>query len=274
MQATLHSAQATKQGNNGEDGLISRMRAGFLSLLLGGLLTTAATADAQENGLLNRTVKVGASTYNYQVYVPQSLGGKAKAPVILFLHGIGQRGAGGFLPAGGVQGAMLRHYLEQVPAIVVLPQCRKGSYWPDPEMDRMVTGALDQTVAEFNADPQRLYLTGVSMGGYGAWHMASEHPGKFAAMVSICGGSPLRTGDRFSSIARKVSRTPVWVFHGAADQVVPVSESRQLVGALKALHGNVRYSEYEGVGHNVWLKALAEKELLPWLLAQRLDAAS
>jgi predicted peptidase len=253
------------------------MRVGILSLILGGLLTTtagSANAEGQANGLLNRTVKVGATSYTYQVYVPQSLQGKAKAPVIVFLHGIAQRGTGGFLPADGVQGSMVRHYLEQVPAIVLLPQCRKGSYWSDPEMDSMVTRALDQTVGEFGADPARLYLTGVSMGGYGAWHLASEHPGRFAALVSICGGSPLRTGDRFASIARRVAQTPVWVFHGAADRVVPVSESRQMVEALKALKGNVRYNEYEGVGHNVWLKALAERELLPWLLKQRLNGGA
>jgi predicted peptidase len=252
------------------------MRVGFLSLILGGLLTTAgsATAEGQENGLLNRTVKVGATSYAYQVYVPKSLRGQAKAPVILFLHGIGQRGAGGFLPTEGIQGNMVRHYLEQVPAILLLPQCRKETYWSTPEMDKMVTGALEQTVGEFDADPTRLYLTGVSMGGYGAWYLASEHPGRFAALVSICGGSPLRTGDRFTPVARRVAHTPVWVFHGSADKVVPVSESREMVEALKALKGNVRYSEYEGVGHNVWLKALNEKELLPWLLKQRLSGAS
>ena len=252
------------------------MRNGILSLLLGGLLTTAAAVEAQgqEGELLSRTVQLGATSYTYQVYVPHSLRGKQKAPVILFLHGIGQRGTGGFLPTDGFQGSMVRHYLEKVPAIVLLPQCRKGSYWTDPLMDRMVIEAVDHTVSEFAADPERLYLTGVSMGGYGAWSLASEHPGKFAAIVSICGGSPMREGDRFATVARRVGKTPVWVFHGADDRVVPVSESRRMVEALKAAKGNVRYSEYEGVGHNVWLKALQERELLPWLLTQRLHGAS
>jgi predicted peptidase len=241
-----------------------------LSLLLGGLLTTttASASGAQESGLLSRTSKVGATSYVYQVYVPAKLQGQRNLPVILFLHGIGQRGAGGFLPTEGVQAGMLRHYLEQVPAIVVLPQCRKGSYWTAPEMDEMVMKSLAQTVSEFGADPGRLYLTGVSMGGFGAWHLASEHPEKFAAIVAICGGSPLREGDRFAPIARKVGQTPAWLFHGSDDRVVPVSESRQIVAALKAIKGNVRYNEYEGVGHNVWLKALAEQELIPWLLRQ------
>ncbi|HVG31646.1 MAG TPA: alpha/beta hydrolase-fold protein [Pyrinomonadaceae bacterium] len=255
------------------------MRNGILSVILGGLLTTTAaaagSAEAQQGeGLLNRTVNVGATSYTYQVYVPAHLRGKQNLPVILFLHGIGQRGTGGFLSTDGVKGAMLRHYLEKVPAIILLPQCRRGSYWSDPVMDQMVTASLAQTVAEFKADPSRLYLTGVSMGGYGAWHLASEHPNMFAAIVSICGGSPLYEGERFNKIARRVGKTPVWVFHGSDDRVVPVTESRQMVEALKANKGNVRYNEYEGVGHNVWLKVLAERELLPWMLKQQLSITS
>jgi predicted peptidase len=256
------------------------MRNGILSVILGGLLTTAAAAGSAEaaqgqgDGLLNRTVKVGATSYTYQVYVPAELRGKQNLPVILFLHGIGQRGTGGFLQNDGVKGAMLRHYLEKVPAIILLPQCRRGSYWSDPVMDQMVTASLAQTVAEFKADPSRLYLTGVSMGGYGAWHLASEHPNRFAAIVSICGGSPLYEGERFNSIARRVGKTPVWVFHGSDDRIVPVTESRQMVEALKSNKGNVRYNEYEGVGHNVWLKVLAERELLPWMLRQQLSVTS
>ncbi|HLL69941.1 MAG TPA: PHB depolymerase family esterase [Pyrinomonadaceae bacterium] len=249
------------------------MRSLLFSLILLGGISVAATparADVQKSGLLTRTVKAGAATYNYQVYVPAKLRDQTKLPVIVFLHGIGQRGEGGFVPAEGSANAMMRSYLEQVPAIVLLPQCLKGHYWHDAEMERMVTESLRQTVAEFGADEARLYLTGVSMGGFGAWHMASKFPGKFAALVPICGGSPLIAADRFTPIARGVGRTPVWVFHGADDRIVPVSESRGMVAALKAAGGDVRYNEYAGVGHNVWLNVLAEPELMPWMLAQRL----
>ncbi|HEX8421787.1 MAG TPA: alpha/beta hydrolase-fold protein, partial [Pyrinomonadaceae bacterium] len=246
----------------------------MLSLaLLGGVSIAGSTARAQEgqnSGLLTRAVKVGAATYNYQVYVPAKLREQTKLPVIVFLHGIGQRGEGGFVPAQGGANAMMRSYLEQIPAIVLLPQCLKGHFWHDAEMERMVTESLRQTVAEFGADEGRLYLTGVSMGGFGAWHLASKFPGKFAALVPICGGSTLIAADRFTPIARGVGKTPVWVFHGADDRIVPVSESRGMVAALKATGGDVRYNEYAGVGHNVWLNVLAEQELLPWMLAQRL----
>ena len=231
--------------------------------------TTPVTAGERATGLLSRTVSVGGSSYSYQVYVPANLKQGEKVPVIVFLHGIGQRGEGGFVPSEGGAGMMVKSYMERMPAIVVLPQCRKGRYWNDSEMAEMVIQTLDQTVEEFNGDMERSYLIGVSMGGYGAWHMASEYPGKFAAVVPICGGSPLRSGDRFTQIARRVGKTPVWVFHGAADRVVPVSESRQMVEAMKATGGNVRYSEYAGVGHNVWLNVASESELIPWLLKQR-----
>jgi poly(3-hydroxybutyrate) depolymerase len=169
------------------------MRSLFFSLLLGSISALGSTVQAQEQkaGLLTRTAKVGAAAYDYQVFIPAKLQHQQKLPVILFLHGIGQRGAGGFVPSQGGANAMFRSYLEQIPAIVLLPQCRKGSYWHDPEMEQMVMQSLQQTVAEFSADSERLYLTGVSMGGFGAWHMASQHPGTFAALVAICGGSPL-----------------------------------------------------------------------------------
>jgi predicted peptidase len=244
----------------------------FSLLLLGGMSISVSSVHAQEqrSGLLTRSVKVGAATYDYQIYVPAKIREQAKPPVILFLHGIGQRGEGGFVPAEGGANAIMRSYLEQIPAIVLLPQCRRGRYWHDPEMERMVAESLRQTVSEFGADEERLYLSGVSMGGFGAWHIAAKHPGRFAALVPICGGSTLVAADRFTPIAQGVGKTPVWVFHGADDPIVPVSESRQMVAALKATGGNVRYNEYAGVGHNVWLKVLAEPELMPWILSQRL----
>lgn len=247
------------------------MRFILISLLAGGFFNFLSPADARGqagSGLLSREVKVGNKAYGYQIFVPGRLKDKERPPVILFLHGIGQRGQGGFVK--GAAAILIKQYLERLPAIVVLPQCEKGRYWSDPEMDKMVMATLRQTVKEFGADESRLYMIGVSMGGYGAWHMAAEHAGTFAAFVTICGGSPLRTGDRFMSIARRVGRTPVWVFHGAEDRVVPVSESRQMVAALKELKGNVRYSEYPNVAHNVWLNVMKEPELLPWLLSQRL----
>lgn len=256
-------------------GQSSAMKNGLWSLVASGLTLfnqhgQSKNSDAE---IQRRTVQVGGKGYDFQVFVPAKLAGQQELPVIVFLHGIGQRGTNGVAPTEGSAGALVKHYLEQVPAIILLPQCRPESYWSDPLMMQMVMQALEQTIREFKADPARVYLTGVSMGGYGVWHLASEHPLKFAALVAICGGSSLKSGERFSPIAQKLGKTPAWVFHGANDRVVPVSESREMVKALQANHAPVRYSEYAGVGHNVWTKVLAEKELMPWLLTQRLTTA-
>jgi predicted peptidase len=227
----------------------------------------AQTID--KTGLLDRAITAGGLDYTYQVYVPEKIREGKKLPVILFLHGIGQRGTGGIVPSWGPATLMVRHYLERVPAILVLPQCRAERYWSNRDQAEMAVAALDQTTAELGGDAERSSVIGVSMGGYGAWYLAAEHPGKFSAVVPICGGSPLRSGDRFNTIARKVGRTPVWAFHGADDKTVPVTESRLMVEALKAVGGNVRYTEYPGVGHNVWFNVMNESELLPWALGQQ-----
>ncbi len=239
--------------------------------MFGSLLTSAVSGGAAEKGAIEkRAVRAGGNDYNYQIYVPPIKTGE-KLPVLIFLHGIGQRGANGVVPTDGAAGAIARHYFAPVPAIVLIPQCRAGSYWSDPVMDEMVLNALAETVAEFGADARRVSLVGVSMGGYGVWHFAAKHPGKFAALVSICGGSSIITGERFAPVAEAIGKTPAWLFHGADDKIVPVTESRQIVQAIENNGGSVKYNEYEAVGHNVWMNALGEKDLLPWILAQRLD---
>jgi predicted peptidase len=225
--------------------------------------------SGNKTGLLSRAISVAGVSYDYQVYVPEKIREGKKLPVMLFLHGIGQRGTGGLVPSWGPASLMARHYLDRVPALIVLPQCRDGRYWSNRDMGEMAVAVLDHATAELNGDDERLCLIGVSMGGYGAWHLAAEYPGKFSAIVAICGGSPLRSGDRFNTIARKVGQTPAWVFHGAEDRIVPVSESRLMVEALQAAGGNVRYNEYPGVGLNVCLNVITEPALLPWMLGQR-----
>lgn len=233
--------------------------------MIGNLLKFAL--DAGEQGeIIKREVSLENKNYVYQQYVPPAAKQAGKMPLVVFLHGIRERGRGGYI--SGMFAQIVRQYLKQIPALVLFPQCASGKYWSDAEMDRMVLRAIAQSFAEFDADAERIYLLGVSMGGYGVWHFASQYPEKFAALVSICGGSPILSGERFAPVAEKVGKTPAWIFHGADDRVVPVSESRAMVKALKAARGNVKYSEYENVGHNVWLNALAEKDLLPWILAQ------
>lgn len=224
--------------------------------------------SGKQGGIVTRSAMVSGENYVYQAYLPPNAKSE-KLPLVTFLHGIRERGAGGFIK--GMFATLVAQYLREIPAIVLFSQCRPNRYWSDPQMDKMVMHQISEMKKDFAVDQKREYLLGVSMGGYGAWHFASAYPNRFAAIVSICGGSPLTSGDRFAPIAEKVGKTPAWIFHGADDKIVQVSESRSMVAALKANGGSVKYSEYPNVGHNVWLNALNEKDLLPWILAQKFD---
>jgi predicted peptidase len=154
-------------------------------------------------------------------------------------------------------------------------------------MQAQAMQALEQTIKELNGDRTRTYLTGLSMGGYGSWFLAANNAAKFAAVAVVCGGVRPPPGinvprpndgftgaaDPYAAVASKVGKTPVWVFHGGADPVVPVSESRRMVEAIKAAGGSVRYNEYEGVGHNSWDQAYGEKEFFTWMLTHKLKSA-
>jgi predicted esterase len=237
-----------------------------------GAQVRASPAPAGE--FLQRTVEVRGARYAYQVYVPAPDASGAKRPVLLFLHGSGERGAG---PRSqdevGLSADVMRD-ASRFPFVAVFPRCKAGADWTDPEMEALALAALDAAVAEFGGDAGRLYLTGVSMGGTGAWHLASRHPGKFAALVPVCGRSPLKgiSRDPYGEVARKVGRTPVWIFHGSEDGNVPVYQARMLRDALDAAGGDFKYTEYEGVGHNAWDRAYTDPELWEWLGRQRLSS--
>ncbi len=238
------------------------------SKLFSGFLGSAFSGEKQGE-IVTRDIFLGGEDYVYQAYLPPQINQNVKLPLVVFLHGIRERGSGGYI--SGMFGTVIKQYLKAIPAIVLLPQCRPNVYWTDGKMDAMVVAQTKAIENEFAVDENRKYLMGVSMGGYGVWHFASAYPNNFAALVSICGGSPLTSGNRFAPVAEKIGKTPAWLFHGAQDNIVQVSELRNLTAAIKDNGGNVKYSEYENVGHNVWLNALGEKELLPWLLAQQKD---
>lgn len=238
----------------------SRLFSGFL---------TSTFSGGKQGEIVNRNIFLDNENYVYQVYIPAQIKDGEKLPLIVFLHGIRERGSGGYI--SGMFGQVVKQYLKQMPSIVLLPQCRPNAYWTNTQMDKMVMRQIEAVSNEFSIDEKRKYLMGVSMGGYGVLHFASNYPKDFAALVSICGGSPLTNGNRFAPIAEKIGKTPAWFFHGAEDNIVQVSESRNIVSAIRENGGNVKYSEYPNVGHNVWLNALGEKELMPWLLSQKLD---
>ncbi len=232
-----------------------------------------------ERGFVKKTLEWDGREYAYQVFVPERWSPREEWPVILFLHGAGERGSDGEAQTRVGIGPAIRADRNRFPAIVVMPQCRDGVWWNDPTMERVVLATLERTIEEYNGDPDRLYLTGISMGGYGTFYFGSKYPQKFAALVAICGGvvPPFRGrldneqtgGNPYAEVARKIGQTPVWIFHGSSDPVVPVSESRRMRDELEKLSIHVKYTEYEGVGHNSWDRAYAEPGLFGWMLSQR-----
>jgi predicted peptidase len=267
----------------------SRAVLAFLSLSLA--LSLPAQAKKRETGLLDRSVTLEGVTYKYQVFVPEDWAPRQKWPVILALHGAGERGDDGILQTDVGIGTAIRTNRTAIRAIVVMPQCRKGLWWMQPPMDDLAMSALQEATKEFRGDARRTYLTGLSMGGYGAWHLAQKYPGRFAALVVICGGirppaaalnaipalaqvTPPDSPKSYGAAAERVGKTPVWIFHGAEDAIVPVAESQRMSEAMKQVGAEVHYTEYPGVGHASWDKAYDEPKLFPWLFSQSLTVAS
>jgi len=171
----------------------------------------------------------------------------------------------------------LRDHPERWPFVVVIPQCPQASYWTDPEMLAMAMAALDRETEEFHGDPDRTYLTGLSLGGYGAWELARHEPHRWAAIAIMAGGvfwsyAPERWQQAATlpaEYAKAVGHTPVWLFHGANDNVVPVREAELMYDALKAEGGHVRLWVYQSTWHDCWARAYNDPELPRWLLAHR-----
>lgn len=245
----------------------------ILAFFLTGMLANAAS----EARFLDRTVTSNGIAYRYVVSVPADWTVSRTWPIVLFLHGSNERGEDGAVQSKVGLGLAVRNHPERFPAIVVMPQCRPGVDWSAPDMEAQVLAALDASANEFHGDPERTYLTGFSMGGYGTWAIAARHPNRFAAIVVVCGGivwpSPAQITDEapYAAIANKVAAIPIWIFHGSADQNVFVTESREMVKLLRGLHAYVRYTEYDGVGHESWDKAYGEPGLPIWMFRQRLN---
>jgi predicted peptidase len=206
-----------------------------------------------------RRFKTRSLTLDYLVHVPPHADGAP--PLVLFLHGAGERGwAPERIVTHGIA-KVVEHY-PTFPFVAISPQCPPGRWWVQ------FTGVLHDlaahTAAELGADQNRLYLTGLSMGGFGVWKMAAEHPERYAAIVPICGGGDPRW-------APKLRGVPTWAFHGVDDPIVPVQETISMVEALEALEANVRMSLYPGVGHDSWTRTYDNPALYDWLASLRLS---
>ncbi|ODS81073.1 MAG: hypothetical protein ABS46_12485 [Cytophagaceae bacterium SCN 52-12] len=242
-------------------------------------------AEAQDTSLYQQKAYLAknGTEIPYRILYPVGFDPSVKYPLVLFLHGAGERGNDN--QAQLVHGSSL--FLEkqaQFPAIVVFPQCPKDRYWSSVKIDRSqpkykfdynykstketpelsaVMALLKDLRRKHKIDRNRIYIMGLSMGGMGTFEAITRHPRLFAAAVPVCaGGDP--------SLVRKFAkRMPLWVFHGAEDAVVHVDYSREMVKAIESAGGRVKYTEYPGVNHNSWDNAFAEPELFPWLFSQK-----
>jgi poly(3-hydroxybutyrate) depolymerase len=177
-------------------------------------------------------------------------------PLILDLHGAGEVGRGiDRIRSRGLPGRIEAG--ARLPFLVIAPQCPRQS-WDAQVLDAL----LEEVLAKYRVDAERVYLTGVSMGGYGAWALAAAHPERFAAIAPICGGGDPAWADRLRGV-------PTWAFHGADDTVVPHEESRRMVAALERAGGDVRLTTYPGIGHGAATPTYADRRLYDWFLAHR-----
>jgi pimeloyl-ACP methyl ester carboxylesterase len=229
------------------------MKVTKIILSIGLLLMTMAGAQAQQES------KTLITTTNYLLFLPKGYtqAAEQKWPLIVFLHGSGERGSD--VQKVKVYGPpKIVETKPDFPFIVVSPQCPEGKRWSVDVLNQL----LDKVITENKVDKDRIYLTGLSMGGYGTWDWATQSPERFAAIVPICGG-----GDPEKVWA--IRNMPTWVFHGAKDQVVPLMESERMVTALKKINSNVKFTVYPEAGHDSWTEAYNTPELYTWLLSHQ-----
>jgi len=239
------------------------------------LVPVVAFADQDSvDGFLARTYTGAAgATMPYRLFVPAASARARALPLIVYLHGSGGAGTDNLRQISGGNTAGTHVWITaemqaRHPAFVVAPQIPGGTAWAAPSSDepapyaKLVLDLLAALSKEFAIDPDRIYITGQSLGGRGAWDLVSKRPNFFAGAIPVCGdGNAARI-----KAARDVA---IWAFHGAKDPVVPVAGSRDLVAALKSAGSRVKYTEYPDVEHDAWVRAFAERELPDWLFAQR-----
>jgi predicted peptidase len=260
----------------------------LLSILMSGAAfaprsTVAGYGKAmQDYGLFEKRTFITSrgDTLPYRILFPEGYDKNKKYPLVLFLHGGGEKGRDNEKQLiHGVKVFLDAENRKKFPCIVIAPQCMPNDNWSSAKVDRTV----DPPIRDFNytysitkslaaveeltkdiikresVQKKQVYVTGLSMGGMGTYEIVYRNPGLFAAAAVVCGGGDTK------SYSRKQAKTHFWIFHGSDDKTVEVRYSRQMVDKLRELKADVKYTEYPGVGHNSWENAYAEPELLPWM---------
>jgi len=236
------------------------MRVEFKDMYIQPLPTPSKEQDAKKPGFHLRTVATPAGPRKYMVHVPADYDGARPMPAVLFLHGSGERGDDGIKGGQIGLGAAVLAHPDRFPAIVILPQAAK-TWAADSDDAKAALAALDDVLATYKVDPRRIALTGLSMGGAGAWSIASAHPEKFSALVTICGrGKP--------EVAQALKGLPIWTVVGDLDGDATVRNAREMSQALRDAGASVHQTEYRAVGHNSWDRAYDDPALIDWMLSQ------
>jgi predicted peptidase len=243
-------------------------------------------ASAQDLSAYEKRLYIGSKgdTLPYRILFPEHYDQTKKYPLILFLHGAGERGNDNEKQLTHGAGLFLQEkHRSNFPGIVIFPQCPQNSYWASVKVDRTKTpfildfdysrpptaplaSAIElvkKIAKEERVQTSRLYIMGLSMGGMGTFEAVYRNPKMFAAAIPVCGGGDTLRYDK------RLKKVPFWVFHGDKDAVVDVQHSRRMVTRLENLKGDVKYTEYPGINHNSWDYAFAEPEYLSWLFSHK-----
>lgn len=258
---------------------MKRIALTFAFVLVAAQAVAAADAVLGFEGRMFKNDK--EETLGYQFLMPSAVAenraGDDKFPLVIFLHGAGERGTDlSKVLIHGVRTFATDEMRKKHPCFVIAPQCPAEKKWvevdwsldshqmPETVSDslRLTLDLVESLQKRFPIDSNRIYVTGLSMGGYGTWDLLQRYPDRFAAAAPVCGG-----GD--PAFAKRCAKVPVWAFHGAKDTAVKPERSRAMIAAIEAAGGKPKYIEYPDVGHNSWVNAYGTPELYDWMFAQR-----
>lgn len=254
-------------------------------LLAGLIMLTSTLTHSQDFSLFEKKEFTGSDGQKlpYRILYPENYDATKKYPLVLFLHGGGERGNDNEKQlTHGAKVFLETENRREFPAIVIAPQCPEDSYWASVKFERtkypleldfnygyeiqkglqLAIALTEEIIKNEAVDRDRVYITGLSMGGMGTLEAVYRYPKMFAAAAVVCGGGDV------DAYTKKQANIPFWLFHGDVDAVVAVEHSRAMNARLKAVGADVKYTEYEGVNHNSWENAYAEPELLPWLFSK------